>query len=143
MHITGFFDSSFLADSGGEEQDDGLLSWMEASTTYLSRGFSFSIIDYKSLTYMGGSLASFSGSPSYRAIIPCMTLCLSFKQCLFKITGWFGCMNLPCSLIHGTLHNVVDLKKSLHACRLYIHMYIHMYIYIFIYTFFYMYCECT
>ena len=35
--MSGFFDSPFLADSGGEEQDDGLLSKMKVFTTYLSR----------------------------------------------------------------------------------------------------------
>ena len=33
-----FFFSPFLADSGCEEQDDGLLGWMKASATYLSHG---------------------------------------------------------------------------------------------------------
>ena len=33
--ISGFFDSLFLAESGGEEQDDGLLGSAKASTVYL------------------------------------------------------------------------------------------------------------
>ena len=40
--IISVFKLLFLADSGGEEQGDGL-------------SFSFSIINYKSLTYAGGS----------------------------------------------------------------------------------------
>ena len=35
MHFSG---SPFLADSGGEELDDGLLGQMKASTAYLSHG---------------------------------------------------------------------------------------------------------
>ena len=32
------FDSPFLPDTGGEEQDDGLLGYIKASTAYFSHG---------------------------------------------------------------------------------------------------------
>ena len=41
---TGFFNSPFLADSGGEEQDDGLLGQSKASTVYLSHSKWLSVI---------------------------------------------------------------------------------------------------
>ena len=59
------FDSPFLAVSGGEEQDNGLLDWMKASTIPICRtvSFSFSIIDYKSLIYVHGWFTAYNSFP--------------------------------------------------------------------------------